>query len=91
MPTYTQVQAQANASTEALKTIKTGIDRVIPLSGGYSMKVVFQVKNSTVDAKMIGPHSDINRIPYNVVIQYAQKLNLIRRWMQDLEPDFPSL
>jgi len=91
MPTYTQIKDLVEASLDGVRTIERSINRTKDLTGGYKAKISFNASNGKMSVSIDGPHQVINRIPPRVIINYAQVLNKVKRWMDDQEPDFPAL
>jgi len=91
MPTYTETRSEIVASAANIASIESAINRRKDIGGGYQALIVFSGKSGRVTTTLKGAQTDVNRIPNAVLIKYAQVLNKVRRWMDDLEADFPTL
>jgi len=91
MPTYTQTKLAIKESVDEIKIIENSIKREKPLGGSYKAIIQFNGRNGKVRVDFVGPQKIISKIPPLVLISYAQVLNKVRKWMNDEEPDFPTL
>jgi len=91
MPNYTQTRTLLANAQDGADAVKSTIDRVVNLSNSYKVKVRLNVRNGQVTTRLIGQNLNANQMPPAVVIQYGRLLAKVKRWMNDEEPDFPTL
>jgi len=89
MPTYTETINNYNTSADSAALIERTISRRKNLTMGYFAVVVF--RKGRVRTTLKGPVSRVNSIPDDIIIEYGKVLNKVRRWVADLEADFPVL
>ena len=79
-----------NINNSAL--IRSQVERVKDLGSGYKVRVKLRAGNRPrIETVFIGPQKNINRIPESVIIEYADVLSKVDRWLNDLETDMPRL
>lgn len=89
MPTYTETVDAIKLNSDAIKSVR--IARTKDLGDGYRANVKLDTRTFKVAINIKGPNSDIRRIPKKVIVNYAAVLLKVKRWVDDLEPDMPTL
>lgn len=91
MAKYSKIKSDLKTNKDAVKAVENSMKSEKVLTGGYKVTIQYRVKDDKVLVQLIGPHTDLRRMPDDVVIAYAAALEQRIQWINDNLEDFPVL